>query len=414
MKIRVGLITEGEAVLEPIGGGLTRVCNLLIGKDFHWQQRLSIVVEGDLIRIAPTAEGISVINELPLERYVASVIGSEMNAAAPREFLKAHAVISRSWAARKVNEGRSTSLKNFVFARNSSLRSLTPIPTLQASTEGERIISWQGTESHEGFDVCSDDHCQRYQGALARAMKNEKLKIKNGHAAGVGYSDGEEYLDKTLLGRADEIVKETEGLVLVDREGEIADTRFSKCCGGMTELFSTCWEDTDPHYLVSKPDPWCDLSGMSDAERETFMQTAFKDYDRGTDFYHWESETDAEAVGTRLRERFGCDLGEIRELTPKERGGSGRIKLLEIEGSKGKILLGKELSIRRLLSDTHLYSSAFDIVRDGKRFKITGRGWGHGVGLCQIGAANMARAGHTFEEILEFYYPGTRLKKIED
>jgi SpoIID/LytB domain protein len=386
MKIRVGLITEGEAVLEPIGGGLTRVCNLLIGKDFHWQQRLSIVVEGDLIRIAPTAEGISVINELPLERYVASVIGSEMSAAAPREFLKAHAVISRSGAARKIA------------IENGKLKIENCHPA--GGETGESIISWQGTESHEGFDVCSDDHCQRYQGvsALARAIENGKWKIENGYSAK----------------RADEIVKETEGLVLVDREGEIADTRFSKCCGGMTELFSTCWEDTDPHYLVSKPDPWCDLSGMSDAERETFMQTAFKDYDRGTDFYHWESETDAEAVGRRLRERFGCDLGEIRELTPKERGGSGRIKLLEIEGSKGKILLGKELSIRRLLSDTHLYSSAFDIVRDGKRFKITGRGWGHGVGLCQIGAANMARAGHTFEEILEFYYPGTRLKKIED
>lgn len=365
MNIRVGIITDGAPETKDFGSGLHRVANMLIGRGFHWQQRLPILTEGRLIRGDTGEEGISLICELPLERYVASVIGSEMNPEAPMEFLKAHAVISRGWALGKTRHGKGSG------------------GDTGKLDEPDMIYTWQDTADHHAFDVCSDDHCQRYQGRKAEPDE-----------------------------RTEEAVEATRGLVLTDAFGELADTRFSKCCGGTTELYSTCWGDRDPHYLVSKPDPWCDPAAIPQAERADFLRTVFKGYDATTDYYRWTTHVGKKEVEERLQERFGRNIGEVLDITPLRRGSSGRIFLLGVTGTKGSVSIGKELAVRRLLAPTHLLSSAFDIEPDEEGWQLRGKGWGHGVGLCQIGAAAMARAGHSFEEILEFYYPGTKLKKI--
>lgn len=360
--IRIGLITDGNARVRPAAGDRWIVENLLIGKGFHWQRPLEILVEGDVeIRNGKA------INTIPLERYVASVIASEMNPASPEEFLKAHAVISRSWAARKLRHSVSDD-----------------DPMKGNVCNDSTCITWQESCDHVGFDVCSDDHCQRYQG-IPRA--------------------GSE--------RAQKAVADTAGMVLTGPDGEIADTRFSKCCGGKTELFSTCWADRDIPYLVSKSDPWCDLSDMDPEERSAFLASILKDYDGETsDFYSWESEIPVEKIGDRIREICGIDIGTPLNIESLRRGHSGRIYELKAEGSRGNLLIGKELTIRRVLSENCLYSSAFEITRRGDRFHISGKGWGHGVGLCQIGAAGMASAGKDFREILSFYYPDTSLTKL--
>lgn len=365
--IRVGLLTDGKPVTSHAGHGLTRISNLLIGKSFHWQQRKEILVEGEIMEEDTGEPGITLVNTLPLERYVESVIGSEMNPAAPEEFLKAHAVISRGWAFGKTRHGKGSAGD-----------------TGKTDTMQEMVI-WQDTGDHTCIDVCSDDHCQRYQGR-----------------------------DLTPHPSTANAVRATRGLVLSDNDGNIADTRFSKCCGGMTELFSTCWGQHDPSYLISREDPWCDLSGMDLDRRRVFLESVFKDYDADTDFFRWETVTDAGSIRTRLKTRFGRDIGGILDMRAIRRGPSGRISLLELTGTTGTLRIGKELAVRRLLSDTHLFSSAFTIRREGKSFRLSGKGWGHGVGLCQAGAAHMALAGHTFDEILAFYYPGTILTKLYD
>ena len=358
--IRVGLITDGEARVGVSGGGVSRIDNLLIGKGFHWQRPISIEVEGEIENA-----GGRTVNILPLERYVCSVIASEMNPEAPEEFLKAHAIISRSWALGKIRHAGLDSEAGKV-------------------DEPGRHIGWQDACDHEGFDVCSDDHCQRYQGIPSAGTE-----------------------------RAQKAVEETRGLVLTDAGGNIVDARFSKCCGGRTEIFSSCWADRDLPYLVSRDDPWCDLSEMDPEQRAEFLSRSLKNYDGETrDFYRWRARISKEKVRENILRITGEDIGTPQRIRGLKKGASGRLTEILVAGSKGKIRIGKELAIRQALAENTLYSSAIRVRHSADSFIIQGRGWGHGVGLCQIGAARMAAEGMGFRDILRFYYPMTNLTKI--
>ena len=324
-----------------------------IGKGFHWERQEKQVFAGAL-KLITDGRTITAVNSIGLEDYLLSVISSEMNAASPKEFLKAHAVISRSWAVRKIRSRGSAG------------------HVRKAEAAPGEIIRWYDADGHEGFDVCADDHCQRYQG-LSRAVGR----------------------------RIKEAIDETWGEILVF-DGQVCDTRFSKCCGGRTEEFSTCWADEDYPYLVSKEDPYCDTGD------EALLPIILNDYDRQTkSYYRWHVEYDAEELSEIVREKSGIDFGTITDLIPLERGASGRICRLLIAGTAHQAVIGKELEIRRVLSRTHLYSSAFEVSRDAGRFILDGKGWGHGVGLCQIGAAVMASEGADYKTILDFYYPGS-------
>lgn len=379
ITISVGLITDGAPILSPYGdfsirregdavvytplNGESYLCleNLLIGKDFHWQQTAGAKLPGSVRVQKDTSGKWHAINTLPLETYLACVIGSEMNADAPAEFLKAHSVISRSWALGKIRHAHHAGC-------DGGLKS------------DDTVISWEDTAAHVGFDVCSDDHCQRYQGICASP------------------------------GKANEIISSTEGLVLTDTSGNLADTRYSKCCGGITERFSACWQDIDFDYLTSKKDPWCDLSQMTDADRRTLLRTSLRNYDLSAAADNsWELRVNTAFVRQRLNALFGSDPGEVLDMEVEQRGDSGRVKLLRIDCTEGIRRVGKELTIRRLLSPDCLRSSLFYIYRppDGG-FLLKGKGWGHGVGLCQIGAARMAFDGASFADILSFYFSGTR------
>lgn len=368
-EIRVGIITRGVPRIRETDQGIM-VDNLLIGEGFHWEREISALLHGKAEMLQQPQGNISMVNRLPVEKYVESVIGSEMSGDAPVEFLKAHAVISRSWAMRKIIGGSRG----------------TVCGSLRIEKQGETIAitEWEEADSHKGFDVCSDDHCQRYQGL-------------------------------TDSPNASEAVAETEGLILADGKGEIADTRFSKCCGGMTEWFSTCWDNSDKPYLVSKRDQWCDLSELAADEKEKTLRAILKDYDRETiDFKDWKTETDGTRISEALNRKYKIDIGNVLHLCPMMRGGSPRINRLRIVGSRGTVEIGKTLAIRRLLSAQCLKSSWFNITESGGKFIIGGHGWGHGVGLCQIGAARMALSGKNFIEILEFYYPGTKLMNLHE
>ncbi len=380
-EIRVGIITDGEPgitlsgeyderreegcrVLTPRSADCrVRLANLRIGRGFHWDRVTEASLPGRIeIHDTQLEHGISLVNVLDIEDYLLRVVGSEMNPAAPMEFLKAHAVVSRSWAIGK------------------ALR-LHPEDNDGKTETDDLSIGWDDTATHTGFDVCSDDHCQRYQG------------------------------DTRISPEAAEAIRATCGIVLVDSDGGIADARFSKCCGGVTELFSNCWQDRDFDYLVSKADPWCDLSDMSADDRDRLLSSILKDYDRETpDFHDWKERVETSLVARRVREVTGRDIRRFVRAVPLKRGSSGRIVTIRIEGTEGSVTVGKELRVRRLFSESHLKSSAFDIYPAGDTLIIRGRGWGHGVGMCQIGAARMALT-HSFEEILDFYYPNAILRK---
>jgi SpoIID/LytB domain protein len=364
-----------------------------VGTGFHWQKRQDLLFQGEC-RIYPCDEKkVQLVNSLPLEIYLASVVGSEMRGTAPIEFLKAHAVISRSWALRRIRKkDRATS------ARASH----------GESSHGETILRWTGAGIHQGFDVCADDHCQRYRGIL------EDMTFK-----------------------PEQAVRETRGVVLT-YEDEVCDTRYSKCCGGMTENFNAAWNDRDIPYLSATPDgdryprgfvfplsveknaqAW--VTGTPDAFCNTvdqgLLDAVLLPLDRPTtDFFRWQTVLSQEDICRTIAEKTGRDLGRIRDLLPLERGASGRIIRLRIVGTSQTLTVGKELEIRRVLSPTHLYSSALVIQKDpgGKRiptaFRLIGAGWGHGVGLCQIGAAVMATRGKTHGEILQHYFLGTHLR----
>lgn len=339
-----------------------RLKNVRIGIGFHWDRCEDQEFEGKLsiIRNADGTE--TAVNTLDLEQYLTSVISSEMSADSPVELLKAHAVISRSWAIRAIEANRVT-----------------------RGTIVSRLYEQNG---HVGFDVCADDHCQRYEG-LGR--RNE---------------------------RAIEAVRETAGEVLtytINHKpytiNQICDARFSKCCGGKTEEFETCWEDIHVPYLESVECPYCGRV------KDEVLKAVLNGYDQEThDFHDWTVRYTADELCEILREKTGVDYGRIVDLRPLLRGKSGRIYSLEIVGEKETRVIGKELVIRRALSRSCLYSSWFDVEkkeapREGAEtiFVLRGHGWGHGVGLCQIGAAEMAAEGKTYREILAHYYPGTSL-----
>ena len=361
-----------------------------IGVDFHWQRREDQRFRGAL-DLAVTEEGIVAINQIDAEEYLTSVISSEMSANASKQLLKAHAVISRSWLLAQIE-------KNQQLANAEK-------PYASCQQDDEQLIRWYDREDHVLFDVCADDHCQRYQG-ITRAT-NPVVK---------------------------EAIQETRGEVLL-YDGAICDARFSKCCGGVTERFENCWEPVEHPYLALLRDaPEQDFPDLTDeAAAQTWIRTApdafchttdreilsqvLNNYDQETtDFYRWQvSYTQAE-LAELIRRKSGIDFGQILNLIPLERGGSGRIVRLKIVGSQRSLIIGKELEIRRTLSESHLYSSAFVVDKEGAddnvptRFTLIGAGWGHGVGLCQIGAAVMGAQGYPYDAILTHYFPGATIE----
>lgn len=365
--------------------------DVIIGVQFHWERREDQHFLGSLKFIVENG-GVSAINIISLEDYLTSVISSEMSATSSEELLKAHAVISRSWLLAQI-------------LKNQDLKSdgANYRTSFEAPTE---IIRWYDREDHFNFDVCADDHCQRYQGITRQS---------------------------TPLVR--QVIDRTRGEALMFGN-EICDARFSKCCGGVTETFENVWEPVVHPYLQAKPDhtegsPLPDLTVEENAEEwirssppafcntqdAQVLKQVLNDYDRETaDFYRWKITYSQEGLSTLIRERSGIDFGEIIALQPLERGTSGRIIRLKIIGTERVMTIGKELEIRRTLSKSHLYSSAFvvdtqDEDENGipQTFTLTGAGWGHGVGLCQIGAAIMAEKGYTYQQILEHYFPQSKI-----
>lgn len=309
--------------------------DVVIGIDFHWQQKRTFKYAGGL-KFIVEGDRITAVNCIGMEDYLMSVISSEMKSSASIELLKAHAVISRSWLKARLKDHKA---------------------------------------GHEHFDVCADDHCQRYQG-LTMAVGDDVCRA----------------IDRTW------------GQVL-EYGGDICDTRYSKCCGGRTELFSTCWEDMDLPYLQSVEDPFCDC------ENSSILSQVLNDYDLHTaDFHDWTVQYTTDELSELVRTRTGIDFGTIVALEAVERGPSGRIKYLRITGTLREEVIGKELAIRKALSSSHLKSSAFEIEKSPDGFVLKGRGWGHGVGLCQIGAAAMAAQGYDYRQILSHYYVGAEIK----
>ncbi len=358
-----------------------------IGVNFHWERKEDQKFAGSL-KIIVDKDRLTAINVVGVEDYLLSVISSEMNANASEEFLKAHAVISRSWLMAQISASGSKCVKE-VPDGITDLQSLTthlygimnPAQGVQGEAGVHEYVKWYDHEDHKKFNVCADDHCQRYQG-LTRAV------------------------GKTVRN----VIDETWGLVLV-HDGELCDARFSKCCGGRMERFSTCWDDRDYPYLQ----PLNDSPGHADNEKcfcdtqdKEILSQVLNNYDQETvDFYRWTVEYGRKELAELIERRSGVRIGELIALEPLERGDSGRIWKLKIEGSEKTLIVGKELEIRRILSESHLKSSAFDVEMKSDKVILKGSGWGHGVGLCQIGAAVMASRGYTFRQILEHYYPGT-------
>ena len=377
--------------------------DVTIGVNFHWERKETQTFLGTL-HFVVESDKICAINELPVERYLESVISSEMSATSSLELLKAHAVISRSWLLAQMKKRREVAESGnnfFSFVK-----------------KDDRLIRWYDREDHTIFDVCADDHCQRYQGIT---------KETSPHVA--------------------EAIRQTKGQILMDGD-DICDARFSKCCGGVTEEFQYCWEDTPKNYLSSvrdiiqgvksvgsaAPAPLPSLQDEAAAEAwirsnppafcnttdKKILSQVLNDYDQETaDFYRWKVTLTQEKLKQLLDEKLKMNFGDILDLQAEERGKSGRISKLRIVGTEKTFVIGKELEIRRALSDTHLYSSAFvvdryDINEKGvpQRFDIIGAGWGHGVGLCQIGAAVMGEEGFDYDAILLHYYQGAEIKKV--
>ena len=336
--------------------------DVTIGVNFHWERKETQTFLGTL-RLVVESDHITAINELPVEKYLASVISSEMKATAGLELLKAHAVISRSWLLAQMRRREdSQEQKNGFFS---------------FIKKDDELIRWYDREDHTIFDVCADDHCQRYQGITRQTSKT-----------------------------VEQALKATRGQILCYGD-EICDARFSKCCGGVTEEFQYCWEDAPKPYLVSVEDPFCNTN-----DKEVLAQV-LNDYDQETnDFYRWTVEYTVDEISDLIREKLKDDFGTITDLIPLERGKSGRIWKLKIVGIKKTFTIGKELEIRRALSETHLYSSAFDVEKTEKGFRLNGKGWGHGVGLCQIGAAVMGQQGYKYDAILLHYYRNAEIKRI--
>ena len=338
--------------------------DVTIGSGFHWERQEKQTFIG-VLHLVVDADQVVAINELPVESYLASVISSEMSATASPEFLKAHAVISRSWLLaqmekrRQMNENNQTGFFSF-------------------QKKDDEFIRWYDREDHTIFDVCADDHCQRYQGITRQTNP-----------------------------QVEQAIADTRGQILV-YDNEICDARFSKCCGGHTEEFQYCWENTPKPYLISIEDPYCNTHDKN------ILSQVLNDYDQDTpDFYHWTVSYTQGQLSELISRKLKDDFGQITDLQPLERGKSGRIWKLRIVGTKKSMTIGKELEIRRVLSESHLYSSAFDVERTPEGdFILHGQGWGHGVGLCQIGAAVMGEQGKKYDEILLFYYRNAEIQKL--
>ena len=328
-----------------------------IGKVVHWQQQETQTFQGSLLLRIIDGE-LHAINRIPIEDYLTSVIASEMSGTSSVELLKAHAIISRSWLLAQLKENDNISKVK---------------DNCQLSTVNSQIIKWYDREAHTHFDVCADDHCQRYQG-----------------------------VSRKVTPQVYEAIRATRGIVL-SYEGEVCDARFSKCCGGITELYESCWDDTPHPYLSVVHDPFCNTDDPK------ILSEVLNHYDQSTDFYRWTVEYTQRELSDLVRRRGGFDYGDILDLIPIERGPSGRIVRLQIVGTKATRIIGKELEIRRTLSESHLYSSAFDVEKRETSFVLHGSGWGHGVGLCQIGAAVMGAQGYNYQEILHHYYPEAML-----
>ncbi|MBP1671754.1 MAG: lytB [Bacteroidetes bacterium] len=384
-----------ELIFEPADGSISsfELKDVTIGINFHWERKENQLFKGSL-KFIVEGEKITAINLLGVEEYLTSVISSEMSATASLELLKAHAVISRSWLLAQID-------KNIEITNSSEKYST------MTESEGE-LIRWYDREDHTRFDICADDHCQRYQG-ITRASTPIVMDA-------IGQTRGE----------------------LLMSEGKICDARYSKSCGGVFEEFQYCWEDKKYPYLVKQRDSKSDtiipdLTVEKNAVEwikespESFCNTTdnkvlsqvLNNYDQETvNFYRWSVKYSQKELSQLILKRSGTDYGDILDLVPIERGTSGRLVKLKIVGTKRTRIIGKELEIRRTLSESHLYSSAFYVEKEmGSEqapiaFTLKGAGWGHGVGLCQIGAAVMGEKGYNYKEILLHYFIGATINKM--
>ncbi|MCF8053730.1 MAG: SpoIID/LytB domain-containing protein [Deltaproteobacteria bacterium] len=370
--------------LENHQGGIFALDDVIIGKDFHWERREKQEFRGSLV-LQATTEGISVINEIGLEEYLSVVIASEMSAAAPVEFLKAQAIVARSW-----------SLARLLSEEKDEYRQEIP-PT--------EVVCWYGRGRHNDFDFCADDHCQRYHG-ITRETATHNLAA----------------------------TRQTRGLFLVSGT-QVCDARYHKACGGLTEHFSVAWEDNGAPYLVPIVDSLAKQPFITTEESahawlcnspnaycrvydEKLLATILPSFDRETaDFFRWQVTYRREELEAIIQEKAKRHLGELKEIIALQRGASGRIYRLRLVGSREEMTIGKELEIRRVLAINHLYSSAFVVEKRGggvfpDEIVLHGGGWGHGVGPCQIGAANMALQGFSCEQILGHYFPQTNLEQL--
>lgn len=362
--------------------------DVVIGIGFHWERKESQRFEGKLEFIVE-GEKITAINRIPIESYLISVISSEMSATSSLELLKAHAVISRSWMLSQIEKKNNLEQSNTAY-------------TSDTRTETE-WIKWWDREDHANFDVCADDHCQRYQGITRASTSLEAVKAA---------------------------VNSTHGILLTF-DGKICDARFSKCCGGAVEEFDNCWEPVKHPYLTklydnsngvlpnlsvnANAEEWIRTSpeAFCNSKEAEVLSQVLNNYDQETaDFYRWKVEYTTKQITDLAKRKIGVDFGEIQELLPLERGTSGRILRLKVVGKLKTLILGKELLIRKAFSESHLYSSAFVVDKTSDGFILIGAGWGHGVGLCQIGAAVMAHKGYSYNEILNHYFPNAFVQKI--
>ncbi|MEE9912912.1 MAG: SpoIID/LytB domain-containing protein [Deltaproteobacteria bacterium] len=378
---------ENEIMISPAPSteNFFTVRNVKIGIDFHWQRLQEQSFRGALL-ISPGGPALNLINIISLEEYLASVISSEMAAEAPLEFLKAQAITARSWLVAMLAKKQA--------------------PRAAQTRRDPEITVWQDVNDHQGFDVCADDHCQRYQGITRIISKSVR-----------------------------EAIDATRGVFLTS-EGQICDARYYKCCGGRTDVFATAWEDASFPYLSSITDHDREYAPINTEEAAAaWLRSSPAAYCNTTDqdilgrilpafdletlnFYRWRVSYSREELEETMKAKSGIDFGTLSNLEPLARGPSGRIYRLKIEGTRRTVIVGKELEIRRWLSPTHLLSSAFvvSLLREANgavsRVTLEGGGWGHGVGLCQIGAAVMAVRGHKAENILAHYFTGALLRKL--
>lgn len=392
-KVRVGIMTAPKIDVTYFGGDEAEfeLHDVTIGINFHWERKENQHFKGEL-EILKNADGtVTAVNVIPMEQYLKSVISSEMSATSDMELLKAHSVISRSWLLAQIDRKRR-------------FHGIPDPEALDRSETGDTIVRWYDRDDHDRFDVCADDHCQRYQGVTRMTSK-----------------------------AVEDAVEATRGEVLTV-DDSICDARFSKCCGGIMEEFQNCWEPQAHSYLKPlRDDPtptenvpdltleenavkWIktDVPAFCNTTDRKLLEQVLNHYDReDISFYRWKEKYTPAELNELVSRRSGIDFGEITALTPIKRGPSGRLYLLKISGTKRTVFVGKELEIRKWLSTSHLKSSAFIVEHDTEgNWILEGAGWGHGVGLCQIGAAVMASKGYTYKEILRHYFVDADISKL--